>query len=355
VAFREVGGIVHDIDGDGWDDVHLIYHGMIWYGSVNLLSEITRVSFDVAAATEPSSPLLFHSGRNYGAHRAFVSDTGDHSTLIIGGASLGTFSDYNCNVTRFLAMLEQTGTDPSSRRMSWSYYYGFASTIFSTYDPIYTSDPSADIGRDADVMDGCVHRFSDSRTTMDGQRVVMVNYFEQDAPVDLCLEEQWDLYQDTAWTDEKTDTWYTCFAENVASMGVWGMQVFRESDGVVLTGGQYHYVWGWTDRLLPSGEIVYLVEILPESGRFDLADRSTSTLEVYALVDGMWSSRGTFPVEGRPLLERSSPTDDLGSGDFTTIAELTLADSDGDGLVEVQLEDGSWVEWSASAGAFAVY
>lgn len=346
---------MQDIDGDGWDDVHLIYHGMIWYGSVNLMTEITRVSFDVAASTEPDSPEGFHSGRNYGTHRAFVADTGDHNTLIVGGAPLGTFSDYNCNVSRFVAMLEQSGTDTSSRHLSWSHYFGFGSTFFSSLEAIYTSDPSAAIGRHADVMHGCIHRFSDSRTTMDGEPVVMVNYFDQDAPYDVCLEEQWDLYQDPAWTDEKAETWYACFAENVASMGVWGMKVFREVDGTVLTGGQHHYVWGWTDRLLPSGEVIYLVELLPDSGRFDLDDRSATALEVYALIDGLWSSRGRFPVEGRPSLKSLSPTDDLGVGSFTTVSELTLADSDSDGLVEVQLVDGSWVAWSELAGGFTVH
>jgi hypothetical protein len=50
------------------------------------------------------------------------------------------------------------------------------------------------------------------------------------------------------------------------------MQARRVSDGTSITGGQRVYVWGRTDRLLPSGEIVYLTERLPERTRFDLAD-----------------------------------------------------------------------------------
>jgi hypothetical protein len=354
-TYREAGGLIQDINGDGWDDVHLIYHAMIWYGSIHTLSELTQVEFDVAASTEPNYPVMFHSGRNYGTHKAFVSDGGDHGTVIVGGAPVGSFTDYNCNVSRFVAVLSQSGVYPGTRQLAWSHYLGFASTIFATYDPVYTINPEGDIARAADVMDDCIHRFSDSRTVMDGQRAVMINYFQQDAPVDLCLNEQWALYQAPTWTDAKADTWYGCFAKNVASMGVWGMQLFRESDGLSLTGGLHHYVWGWSDQLLPSGEVLYLLELLPGSGRFDLADRSPSTLAVYALVEGLWTPRGTFPVVGRPLLQNVPATGNLGTGSFTYISELTLADSDEDGLMEVQLKDGSWVEFSIAADAFSVF
>ena len=351
-TFREAGGLVQDVDGDGWEDVHLIYHGMVWYGSIQSLASIASVEFDVALATEPASPPLFHSGRNYGSHRGFVSGEGEPRTLIVGGAPLGSFEDTNCNVSRFVAMLAQDGMVPETRHLAWSRYYGFASTIFDTYDPFYDTNPAGDVVRPADVMDGCVHRFSDSLTIMEGVPAVLINYFDQQAPHDLCLEEQWALYQVPVWTDAKADAWYSCFAANVASSGVWGMQLLRVSDGHPLTGGQGHYVWGWSDALLPGGEVVYLLEMLPGEGRFDLADRAPSPLQAFALVNGIWSSRGVFPVEGRPLMKSTQAIDSLGVGSMTYISELTVADADGDGIQEVALEDGSWIEWSLGADAF---
>jgi len=352
--FREVGGYLQDLDADGWEDISLIYHQSVQSISPATLGELDYLVYDVAASTEPSSPAWFHSGRNYGTHAAVTGTDGMLRTIEVGGAPVGTFTDYNCNVSRFVAVLDSVAGNPASRTMRWSHYYGFASTIFSAYDPQYASDPSVVVARPADVMDGCVHRFSDSRSVMDGEEVIVFNYFVQDAPFDRCLEEQYALYLPPTWTPEKTEAWYGCFEQNVQSMGVWGMQVLRESDGVGRTGSLNTYVWGRSDELLPSGEMVYLVEILPGSGRFDLADRTPSALAVYALVDGLWSSRGNFPLAGRPKIRFEMPAGSRGVGSFTYYAELTLDDVDHDDLADVQLESGDWVGYDSSSGTFAI-
>jgi hypothetical protein len=351
-AFRVVGGTLFDLDGDGWEDLSFSFHRTIHTASIGTMSDLVATTFDVAAVDEPTSPPWFHSGRNYGTHRAFGSADGLARLLLVGGTPIGSFTDDLCNVSRFVAVLDATPGQPATRHLAWSRYYGFSSTIFSTYSPAFVGDPAADVARLADVVDGCIHRFSDSRSRMDGEDVLVLNVFTMDAPIDLCLDEQYDLYQEPAWTPEKADAWYECFGQNVAAPGVWGQHVLREGDGSPLTGSQETYVWGWTDALVPGDEVVYLVEVLPGSGAFDLSDRTPGTIEARALVDGLWSARGSFPDAGRPRVLAVPAEGSRGVGSYTPFAELSLADRDGDGLVEVEREDGTFVGWDAATGTF---
>lgn len=337
--FREVGGTLQDLDGDGWDDINLIYHRRQYTVSPATLTLLNNIEYDVAAATEPGSPQWFHSGRNYGTHAAVVGADAKDRLVIVGGTPVGSFTDDLCNVSRFIAVLESTPAQPATRTLAWSKYFGFSSTIFTTYDPQYAADPTQDVARLADAVDGCIHRFADSRTTMDGAEVLLVNYFAMDAPIDLCLVEQYALYQPPTWTQEKADAWYGCFAKNRTAPGVWGMQVLDERTGTGLTGSQGTYVWGWSDELLP-GERVYLVEYLAGPGAFDLSDRAASPLQVHVLAGGLWGSRGSFPVAGRPKIVAGAPRGALGVGSYTSLSQLTLHPGEPPG---VELEDGSIV------------
>lgn len=352
-VFREAGGTVQDLDGDAWDDIHLIYHRRIHTISPATLGVIADVEYDVAATTEPNSPQWFHSGRNYGTHSAVTGDDGQHRLTIVGGTPVGSFTDDLCNVSRFLAVLESSPAQPATRHLAWATYFGFSSTIFATYAAQYAADPMQDVARLADAVDGCIHRFSDSRTTMDGAEVLLVNYFAMDAPVDLCLHEQFDLYQPPTWTDAKADAWYTCFAKNRKSPGTWGMQVVDEATGTGLTGSQTTYVWGWSDQVAPDGERVYLVEYLPPKTLWDLSDVPPGTLQVQALAGGLWQPRGAFPVAGRPKLDLREPRGPRGAGSYTAYAELTLHPHDG-APAGVELEDGTIVGWDPATTTYAV-
>jgi hypothetical protein len=258
-----------------------------------------------------------------------------------------------CNVSRWAAVLTSAPGAPATRALTWSHYLGFSSTIFSAYDAAYAADPSVVVLRPADIMNGCIHRFSDSRAVMDGTEIVIFDYFKQDAPVNRCLVEQYQLYLPPTWTTEKQNAWNACLATNLAARGMWGMQVLRESDGVGLTGSLNTYVWGATDRLLPSGEWAYLVEWINEATvAFDLSDHTPGALWVGTLVGGLWQDQGSFPVVGRPRLRSVAAGGARGVGAFSSFAELTLADVDGDGVDEVQLEDGTWIGFEG--GAFVV-
>lgn len=350
--FREVGGYLQDIDGDGWDDIHLIYHATVVAISPRTAQQLVTTTYDVAAPSEPASPKWFHSGRNYGTHRAYTGQDGKLRTLVVGGIPVGSFEDVNCNVSRFVAVLESSAGQPSTRKLAWSRYLGFTSTIFSAYDPSYASNPP--VARAADILDRCVHRFSDARSVMDGQEVAVFNYFASDAPVDRCLLEQYQLYLPPTWTQQKSDAWYGCLAKNLAVTGVWGQMVLGASDGQGLTGSQQTYVWGMSTALLPGGEPLYLVETLPAKTPYDLRKHPASALAVRALVSALWSTRGTFPVAGRPRIVSEAAHGSRGVGSYTGFAELSLRDLDGDGLMEVELEDGRWVGYDAASGAFTL-
>ena len=337
--FREVGGTLQDLDGDGWQDINLIYHRRQYSLSPATLGLLNTFEYDVAAADEPGAPKWFHSGRNYGTHAAITGGDGKPRIVIVGGTPVGSFGDDLCNVSRFLAVLEQSPAQPATRALAWSRYFGFSSTIFATYDAKYAADPMQDVARLADAVDGCIHRFSDSRTTMNGAEVLLINYFAMSAPIDLCLVEQFALYQPPTWTDEKADAWYACFAKNRTAPGVWGMQVLDERTGVGLTGSQGTYVWGWSDLLRP-GERIYLVQYLAGPGAFDLSDRPLTALKAHALSDGLWQARGEFPVPGRPKLRQQDPQGPRGVGSYTFFSELTLHPGDPAG---VELDDGSIV------------
>ncbi|MFO0561201.1 MAG: hypothetical protein U0269_24500 [Polyangiales bacterium] len=350
--FREVGGYLQDLDGDGWEDVTLTYHSVAHAISGRTGAVLNTLVYDVAAGM---TPTLFHSGRNYGTHSATRSSDGTLRTTIVAGAPVGTFDDYNCNVSRFIAVIDSRAGMPSTRRLAWSRYMGFASTIFNgPFTSEFAANPASRVARPADVMNHCVHRFSDSRAMIDGVDSVVVNYFRQESAVDLCLSLQFDLYVDPAWTPAKSMAWYSCFARNVRARGVWGMMALRERDGQSVTGGLEVYVWGRSASLTSTGETLYLVESLPGAGYFDLSDRAASPLVVYSIAGGLFQNRGRFPVAGRPAIRQVSPTGSIGVGSYTYVAELELEDVDGDGARDVRMSDGRWIGWDRATSAWVV-
>jgi hypothetical protein len=351
--FREVGGYVFDADADGWDDLTLLYHQRVRTLSGADGALLSETEYDVAASDEPGSPPWFHSGRNYGTHAAFES-AGIVRTVMVGGTPVGAFDDALCNVSRFLGALDLPIASPASRNLAWADYFGFHSTLFSVYnDPAYAADPSPVVARAGDFTDGCIHRFSDSLVVIDGAPALVVNVFDADEPVDRCLVEQYALYLDPPWTQEKADAWYACAATNDATLGRWGMQARHRATGASITGSTDSYVWGWSNGLLGTGELTYLVETFAGPVRFDRMDVPPSPLSVRALVNGLWADRGTLPLPGPPKLVPVPAAGARGVGSFTAFVELSHRDADADGILEIELASGEWVEWDGVR--FAVY
>jgi hypothetical protein len=189
-------------------------------------------------------------------------------------------------------------------------------------------------------------RFSDGRSRMDGQNVIVYDYFIQNQGITNCAAEQFGFYFGY------DQVWYQCLANNLASTGNWAMQVLRESDGAPLTGSTQSYIWGWSDRIFPGGDVVYLTEVTPSSMRFDFGDVAPTPLSMRSLSHGSWVDRGTLPVAGRPRIVYPALGGSRGVGSSTAFTELSLYDIDGDGLLDFQLVSGGWAGWSAAQGAW---
>jgi hypothetical protein len=365
VWFREAVGHVSDVDDDGWDDLQLPYHWGLLSISGQTGSHLTTTSYDVAAATG-GQPASFHAGRNYGTHRA-VTVGSTKRTVLVAGSPVGDLDNVLCNVTRFTALLSQSGA-PSTRMLAWTRFDGFVSNSWTAWPSVPPGSAAPTPSRWGDFADKCIHRYSDSRTRMDSQDVLLVNYFTADwthpnnaSLMNRCKDEQYQLYMSPTWTQAKQDVWYACVAKHAATQGRWGMKVVRESDGVGLTGSLDTYIWGWSTALKTGTEALYLVENLPTSVRFNLADEAgnrlaATPLRIRALVNGLWSDRGTFPVAGRPVLLDSPKTGTLGTGDFYGVKTLQLQDRDGDGLMDVAIRNASgatvWVGWSSTSASW---
>lgn len=354
--FREVGGYAIDLDDDGWEDPTLIFHQRAFAVSGKTGALLSQLEYDVAAATEPSSPKWFHSGRNYGTHSAFVRGA-EVRTVEVGGAPIGTFEDYNCNVSRFLAVLSSQKGVPSSRKLLWSRYVGFASSIFSVYDEAHASDPASIVTRMGNFVDRCVHRFDDSRVDIDGKPAVLYDIFHG-STVDTCIDEQYALYlgspsdpdpEKRPFGPMKSKVWADCQQANLKAKGSWAMEALSEADGSSITGGTGNYVWGWSKAIAPGGETLYLVETLPPEHRFDLSDVPAGTMNVYALIKGLWTSRGAFPKAGRPKIVMKDGDGARGVGAYSGFAELSLKDIDCDGYPDIELTDGTFVGYRGGA------
>ncbi|MFN7959874.1 MAG: hypothetical protein U0002_01250 [Thermoanaerobaculia bacterium] len=365
--FREARGHLQDVDGDGWEDLNLPYHWAFLTLSGQTGAQLTTTGYDAAAGTG-AQPVGFHSGRNYGVHAA--ATVGAVKRIVVAaGSPVGNFDDPYCNVSRWSGVLEQPA-GPTSRALSWVVYDGFHSNNWSSFPYVPPGGAAPTPTRWGDFSDKCLHRYGNARSVMDGQNVLLLDYFTVNwadpanaSLVGRCKDQQYQLYMDPPWTQAKQDVWNACASQHLAARGRWGMKVLSEANGGGLTGSLDTYVWGWSTTLRSGGEVLYLVEPTPNPVRFDLKDASgqrlpPQALRVYALVNGLWSARGTFPAAGRPHLLDVPKVGGLGSGDFYPVRQLTLEDRDGDGLQEVliTLADGTdcWIGWSAATASWVV-
>jgi hypothetical protein len=72
-------------------------------------------------------------------------------------------------------------------------------------------------------------------------------------------------------------------------------------------------------------------------------------MNVFALVKGLWTSRGTFPKAGRPKILMKDGDRARGVGAYSGFAELSLKDIDCDGIADIELTDGTWIGYREGA------
>lgn len=395
--FREVGGYLQDIDGDGWEDVHLIYHGQVRSISLAKKKLLTVVRYNIA--TDPATinrtefAAVAHSGRNYGTHSAVRATDGALRSVMVAGGTIDAFGkgsppapntpaefrDLFCNVTRFLGVIESATPDPRGRRLKWARYFGFDSSTFSLppdiSDPTERIRPLSERRHIGNFMNGCIHRFSDSRVDFDHRAGVAVNVFHATDPQKTCMAEQYQLYFDgwtegvavapnasakdaKPWSEAKERMWHACKSQNVRSRGNWTFEVYDEGSGGQLAGMTGGYIWGWSVRIVPNS-LVYVVEPLKPNGPFDFTwdfarDQASPVagLLVRELEHGKWTRTWKLPGRARPAFAHQPGRGVHGVADYSYRAEFVTADVDGDGIDEIQLEDGSWVGLAPNGNAF---
>ena len=307
--FREVGGYSQDLDHDGWEDINLIYHYGIVTVSPRTLATLTETYYDVASSDEPSSPVGFHSGRNYGLHTSFSYNNKQYN-LILGGVPVGTYhsnptqgtSDAMCNVSRFVSLLEG---DVASRRLLWSDYHGFHSHTFQSYE-------AGTIHRYGDFQNGCIHYFNTQIFDINGRRVIAYNVFRESTPIDQCIPEQQEFYSGN------TDSWNACFPQNMQSAGRWSFVIKDLLTGADLVTHPNYYVLG-SENLLSGTATEFAAIKLPTTTKypFDLDGVSNKQYVAFALTNTFQiESETSIPADALPTLNYTDdrPRDAVGYG-----------------------------------------
>jgi hypothetical protein len=327
-TYRHNGGWLQDLDGDGWEDIHLPYLWVTRTLSGRTGQPIVTTTFDVAAGIAPAG---FHSGRQYGLFRSFVSPSGRPSVLITAGIGVGSFGDYYCGVSRYTALLEAAPGAPTSRRLRWSNYASFVKSALVAETPT----PQ----RPGDGMHGCVHHFGDGVLRTRGVEVAIHDRFEAVAPAPNCAAEQWrDL------VDGTPDVAYGPCAKSsmLPTRGTWRVLVQGLADGAGLTAIPRAYAWGIADRLV-RGRTVLLVEPVAEGARFDRVGWAPQALQVVELLPPSgaetwrWEILGRLPVTGRPSLGRRDLRTGPVGASYSPVLDPVTRDVDGDGLDEIEI------------------
>lgn len=306
--YREIGAYSQDLDHDGWEDINLIYHWGIVTVSPKTLGYVNETMYDVALADEPTSPLGFHSGRNYGIHNSFSYNNTNYS-LIIGGVPIRTYhsnpadgpSDTMCNVSRFVAVL---AGDASSRKLAWSDYYGFHSNIFGSYTTF-------DVQRYGDFQNGCIHYFNKQLLDLANKKVIVFNVFDESTPIDRCLPEQQNFYSGVH------APWNACVATNMKSPGRWSLVVKDLLTGTDLARFPNYYALGVSGELLAGKPQAFVAVKLPSTEKypFDISLVSERTHVAFTISDTLAIELETpIPEDALPQITYAQSRDNKSYG-----------------------------------------
>ena len=350
-TFRHNGGWLDDRDGDGWEDIHLPYLWIIKMISGRTGTSLGATFHNSSIEDEPNSPQGFHSGRHYASFTTWKTASGDKGVLIAAANPVGSFQDFNCNVSRYHSLLVSNAIAPTVLSRRWSVYHGFSGPHFRS--PI---DPNqVDVDRPSEGIDRCPHRFSDSLFSMRGKTVTMYNQFQVQGAYNRCVAEQHAAAVDPQ-NSAKIDAVVNCVkSNNLGALGTWSVIVRDAENEMPLAIHNQGYVWGVAEGFFPGEEAVYLYEPLPAQLRFDRQGHMPAALWVMQGDANQQLRRvGEFPIAATPKLRSLEPTRGGTGVSWGGIPELTTRDLDGDGLVEVQLEDGTWVGFSRESESFVV-
>ena len=382
---RHQGAWLQDADGDGTEDVHIsfysVFNGQRQDGGVLAVSPVngarTWLPLNMAETARDSEELLggasqpsyaslavlaqgFDSGRLYGAASAFSRDGRDR-TLLVGGQPVSYYpqatNDPNdawlvmCNVVRYVGVVGNPTGQVRARQLEWGWYFNFHQAVFRN------SSGSGALLKNAAVTHGCIHRYSDSRVTSSlGAPAIAFNVFRLLSLVPSCEAEQRVMFN-SGFTETSTRAYDTCLIGTASQPGRWMLQVLDENNGSGVAALQDAYMWGYTDRLLPGGQLSIIVEPFAAPTPFARPRDTTRAMNIYALQSSpTWQFQGvgTFPIAGRPALRYDAydanppAASQHMTGNFMHLR--TRPNAVAGGLVDVQLENGRWVGYSPQAG-----
>lgn len=334
-AFRHNGGWLHDVDGDGWQDIHLPYMRYIHIISGKTGKTLSINKLDVAKSSEPNSPEWFHSGRFYGSFTPFKNKTNETRTLVMAGNSVGTFEDPYCNVSRYLSVLKY---NPKNEvEIDWANYVSFSKSTYKYGSKTYS--PEA-IGRKGDYMNKCIHRASDSVFEIEGRKVAVYSLFESDPVEDDC-----ELINFDAWFNsfpkEKMDKTYECTKKHwLRVKGMWKVQIVDLETGKLLKEIPNSYFWGTDREKTGEKNQSFILEHLDEKVRFDQQEHPTRKYQFYKPSLGDWKLLREEISDSKPVLtNKEFPIEgEKGTSSFIAFPEMEFEDKNGDGILEIVFE-----------------
>lgn len=355
-GFRHNRGWLQDIDGDGYDDIHLPHFKYILTISGRSWQPIALSLLDVAQFSEPYTPKFFHSGRYYGGYTMFTDpQSGQPMTLLSAGSTVGSFANWNCNVSRYMAAI-RWGHDAYRGRnhaqLAWSHYISFSTTIFA---PSMRS--LDDIYRRGNGIDGCVHRFDDSLIETDRNLFAAYSQFHTQDKINC--EAQTFKVQKNGYQESDMNEFRACAEAGVKkARGSWSVELRDAVSGAPAKSLPNAYLWGRVRDVLPARGELLLLEAMGEL-RFDRAGYEPSRFVLGEVGnDAKWvfytelRKPGAMPkldylecYASQSANQSSSPDASCGK------PELVTKDVDGDGYNDVQLENGRWFGWSAAKNA----
>ncbi|MGE3759887.1 MAG: hypothetical protein AB7H97_19125 [Pseudobdellovibrionaceae bacterium] len=300
--------------------------------------------FDVAKYSEPNVKPFFHHGRYYKTYTSFIDpQTQNYMTLLTSGSVVGSFENWNCNVSRYTAAIRWTKDQSGVRaNLPWSEFASFSNTSF-TYD--YSSVNS--YFRKGDGINKCIHRFSDSMLTLNGKPSMAYNQFESTERYDCELEQ---LNAAKTQSSAAQTQMQICMENGTKGIrGMWNIYLKDAVTGARISNTQRAYLWGRAKNFMPATDTVYFIERFGSGDgkiRFDYGSHSPESLDVTQIQSsGQWDSVGSAAAPGFPPKIESLECYTSQSGMFGNSPdsscgqpELIAKDIDGDGFNDIQLK-----------------
>lgn len=360
---KQSGFWMKDLDGDGFEDFNIQYYlGFLQTISGRTGETISASQFDFAM-NEPGYDVAntgdqnlyykyYHGGRWHGGYSTFTNpDNGATSEMVTSGDAVGRFDSPVCNNLRFVSSLTWNG---GAYQVNFAHWFGWSRTIWLTPEKIW---------RPGNDLRSCIHRFSDSLVQPGGRPYSVTNLFTPEDSAGKC--DQLAFEYQTDMTNDKFKTYYKCLTNfELPKVGRWDLYLWDAANGLQRNGIVNRYAWGKAEKVWPGqiGPVLLLQQFqgnVPFHSTSESAwaysisavDANAQVIDLGLLVGGAnvkpvvnvgtktKNANGSFPEgTGSALLqiEAGNP-------------ELNLEDIDGDGLNDIELENGTWLGYSNGA------